>query len=96
MREGQETAGPSKLWWGILLLIVLPLYAIAAALVLRSHVFAPNQQVLSTEDVRALWAFIASGIGASITLVGLLFTRSHNERTLARLFRVGAEQAGAR
>jgi hypothetical protein len=83
MREGQETAGPSKLWWGILLLIVLPLYAIAAALVLRSHVFAPNQQVLSTEDVRALWAFIASGIGASITLVGLLFTRSHNERTLA-------------
>ena len=32
MRKGQETAGLSKLWWGVLLLIVVPLYAIAVAL----------------------------------------------------------------
>jgi hypothetical protein len=43
----------------------------------------PSRRALSTEDVRALWAFIGSGLGASVTLVGLLLSRSHNERTLA-------------
>jgi hypothetical protein len=83
MREGQETSELGKLWWGVLIVIVLPLFAIAVVLVVRSHVFVPNEKGLSSADVRALWAFIGSGVGAAVTLVGLLFTRSHNERTLA-------------
>jgi hypothetical protein len=83
MQKGQGISGLGKLWWGVLVFIVLPLYAITSALVLRSHVFSSNRTVLSSEDVRALWAFIGSGVGASVTLVGLLLARSHNERTLA-------------
>jgi hypothetical protein len=83
MPEGQETPDPGKLWWGVLIVIVLPLFAITIALVLRSHVFALNGKALSSEDVRALYAFMGSGIAAAVTLVGLLFTRSHNKRTLA-------------
>src|SRR6266496_1601820 len=83
MHEDNETFGPGKLSWGILIVIVFSLFAIALALVLRSHVFVPNGKSLSTEDAQALWAFIGSGVAAAVTLVGLLFTRSHNERTLA-------------
>lgn len=78
-----SSAALGKLWWTVLILIALPLYAITAALVIRSHVFAFGHGSLSTGDTRALWAFVASGVTASITLVGLLFTRSHNQRTLA-------------
>lgn len=81
--QKQSSSGIGRLWWAILILIVLPLYAIAASLVIRSHVFAFGGGPLSKEDVQALWAFVASGITASLTLVGLLFTRSHNRRTLA-------------
>jgi hypothetical protein len=83
MQKDQGASGVNRLWWGILFLIVVPLYAIAVALVVRSGLFAPNRTALSAEDVRALWAFIGSGVAASVTLVGLLFTRLHNERTLA-------------
>ena len=82
MQNGKGASGLGRLWWGVLVIIVLPLYAITVALLLRSHVFTFNR-VLSAEESRALWAFIGSGIGASVTLIGLLFTRSHNERTLA-------------
>ena len=50
---------------------------------IRSQVFAFDHTSLSTGDVQALWAFVASGVTASLTLVGLLLTRSHNQRTLA-------------
>jgi hypothetical protein len=83
MHEDHETSGPGKLSWGILIVVVFSLFAIALALVLRSHVFVPNGKNLSTEDVQALWAFIGSGVAAAVALVGVLFTRSHNERTLA-------------
>jgi hypothetical protein len=81
--QDQSTADLGKAWWAVLILIALPLYAIAVALVVRSQVFAFGRSSLSTGDVQALWAFIASGVTASLTLVGLLLTRSHNRRTLA-------------
>jgi hypothetical protein len=81
--QKQSSSDLGKLWWAVLVLIALPLYAIAVALVIRSHVFAFGRGPLSSEDVRALWALVASGITASLTFTGLLFTRSHNRRTLA-------------
>jgi hypothetical protein len=81
--QNQGSSDFGKAWWTVLTLIVLPFYAIAIALVIRSKVFAFGRASLSTGDVQALWAFVASGMTASLTLVGLLFTRSHNRRTLA-------------
>jgi hypothetical protein len=81
--QNHSSSDLGKLWWTVLILIVLPLYALAVALVIRSHVFAFGHGTLSAGDVRQLWAFLASGVTASVALVGLLFTRSHNQRTLA-------------
>ena len=81
--QNESSSDLGKAWWAVLILIALPLYAIAAALVIRSQVFDFGHTSLSTGDVQALWAFVASGVTASLTLVGLLFTRSHNRRTLA-------------
>jgi hypothetical protein len=70
--------------WGIVLaLISVSLYAIAVALVIRSQVFDFSRASLSVGDTHALWAFLASGVTASLTFAGLLFTRSHSQRTLA-------------
>lgn len=82
MQRNQRAFQGSGLVWGALLLVVIPLYAITVTLVLRSHIFDPKVAI-SSGDARALWALIGSGLAASVTLVGLLFTRSHNERTLA-------------
>jgi hypothetical protein len=81
--QNQSSSDLGKAWWAVLIFIALPLYAIAAALVIRSQVFAFGRGSLSAGDVQAVWAFVASGVTASLTLVGLLFTRSHNQRTLA-------------
>jgi hypothetical protein len=85
MRGMQNQSSPDlgKAWWAVLIFVALPLYAIAAALVIRSQVFALDHTSLSTGNVQALWAFVASCVTASLTLVGLLLTRSHNQRTLA-------------
>lgn len=81
--QNHSSSDLGKLWWAVLILIALPLYAIAIALVIRSHVFAFGHGSLSAGDVHELWAFVAAGVTASVTLVGLLFTRSHNQRNLA-------------
>jgi hypothetical protein len=69
-------------WIILAVLLVIPLYAVSAAFAIRSGVFDINKDI-SSDEYKALWAFIASGIATTATLVGLLLTRAHNQRTLA-------------
>jgi hypothetical protein len=59
------------------------MYAISAAIVIKSGLFELQGNELTDAQYKALWAFIASGLGTAVTIFGLLFTRSHNQRTLA-------------
>jgi hypothetical protein len=65
--------------------VLLPLYAISAAFAVRSGIFDLSDKNVSAEEYKALWAFLASGFATAITLIGLLLTRSHNERVADQL-----------
>jgi hypothetical protein len=62
-----------------LLCIVLALIAI---LLIRSGFFKFAAPITNTQ-YKALWTFLASALGAAVTLIGLTLTHSHNARTLA-------------
>jgi hypothetical protein len=53
------------------------------AFAVRTGVFDLTDKTISDEELKALWAFIATGLGTAATIIGLLFTKSHNARTLA-------------
>lgn len=71
------------LWLSVVLFVILPLYAVAVTLAIRSNVFNWTDKSLSPDEYKALWTFLASGLTAVVTSIGLLLTRSHNQRTLA-------------
>lgn len=68
-------------WLAVVLLFLLPLYIVSFASAARSGLFSLNGRVLSDQQFRALLTFIASGFATIATVLGLLFTRSHNRRT---------------
>lgn len=70
-------------WVALTILLVVPLYAVSAAFAIRSGVFDLKDKQISPDEYKALWAFIASGLATTATIVGLLFTRAHNRRALA-------------
>jgi hypothetical protein len=77
--QGWRLAAP---WLALVVLLLVPLYAVSTALVIRSGLFDPQDRSISDEEIKALWAFIAAGLATGGTVVGLLLTRSYNERTL--------------
>jgi hypothetical protein len=72
-------------WLTLFAFLLLPLYAISAAFVIRSGVFNLEDRSISPDEYKALWAFIASGLATAATVVGLLFTRAQNQRTSNQL-----------
>jgi hypothetical protein len=69
-------------WLSLIVLLLIPLYAVSAALIIRSGLFNLQDRSISGEEIKALWAFIAAGLATGGTVVGLLLTRSYNDRTL--------------
>jgi hypothetical protein len=80
-----EPAKQSGRWiWGtFFLLIVLPLYAIAVVLFVRSGLFKLNGGSFSNDQLKDVWTFLAAGLAASATILGALLTKSYNDRNLA-------------
>jgi hypothetical protein len=70
-------------WVLVIAFFLLPLYAITAAFTIRSGIFDLRDRTIGPDEYKALWAFIASGLGTAATIIGLLLARSHNLRTLA-------------
>jgi hypothetical protein len=70
--------------WLALSVLLLILLGVSAAVAIRSNIFNFGMGI-SEGEYRALLVFIASGLGTAATAVGLLFTRSHNQETSARL-----------
>jgi hypothetical protein len=66
-----------------LLLLALPVYALSVVIAVRSGLFRFGGPPLSDNQVKALWALVGSGLAASAAVVGGLFTKAHNDRTLA-------------
>jgi hypothetical protein len=50
---------------------------------IRSGVFDLKERDISADEYKAVWAFIAAGVGTVATIVGFLLTSAHNQRTLA-------------
>jgi hypothetical protein len=73
-----------NLGWIVLALVVIgPIYLLGAAVAIRSHAFAiTSQRPMTSADVRAVWGFLGASLAVSVTAMGLLFTRDHNQRTL--------------
>jgi hypothetical protein len=76
----------SKAGWvpaaAFLLLLVLPLYALTAIVVLRSDILSFNGS-FTEEQFKAMWTFIASGLATCATVLAALLTKSHQDRSLA-------------
>jgi hypothetical protein len=67
----------------LFLFLLVPLYAVSIAFGIRTGIFDLRDRTIGDEEFKALWAFIASGLATAATIIGLLLTRSHNNRTLA-------------
>jgi hypothetical protein len=65
--------------WFVLGLVVLSLFALAAVLLLRSHVLSSKS--LTDEQTKSLWTFLGVAFAAVATLIGALLTEQHNRRT---------------
>jgi hypothetical protein len=75
---------PSRLQAAFLFALVLlcTVLALIAILLIRSGFFNFAAPITNTQ-YKALWTFLASALGAAVTLIGLTLTHSHNARTLA-------------
>lgn len=62
----------------VLVLVVLPLYALALYFLIRSHVFSGGN--ITDNQYKAVFTFVGTGLTASVTLVGLVLTWTHNSR----------------
>ena len=82
-KSGRDRIKVAAPWLALTVLLLIPLYVLAISFVIRSGIFDMSDKDISNEEFRALWAFIAAGIGTAATIIGFLLTRSHNERTLA-------------
>jgi hypothetical protein len=85
--NGMNSSGLKRAipWLLLFLGVLLPLYAVSVAFAIRSGLFDLQNRSIGADEYKAIWTFIASGFATAITIVGLLFTRSHNERTSHQL-----------
>jgi hypothetical protein len=72
-------------WILLSVLLLLPLYTVSAAFAIRSGILDLNDRSIDADEYKALWAFIGSGLATAASIVGILFTRAHNERTSSQL-----------
>jgi hypothetical protein len=82
-KSGWNRARAAAPWLALAVLLIIPLYALTISFAIRSGIFDFSDRDISNEEFRGLWAFIAAGIGTAATIIGVLLTKSHNERTLA-------------
>ena len=71
------------IWGAFFLLVLLPLYAIATVVCVRSDLFRFKGPALSSDQFKAVWAFLAAGLATAATVLASILTRSHNIRSLA-------------
>jgi hypothetical protein len=72
-------------WFIVFVFVLLPLYAATAAFAIRSGIFDLADRSITSDEYKAFWAFLASGFATAVSLVGLMFTRSANERSSHQL-----------
>jgi predicted membrane-bound mannosyltransferase len=70
-------------WIALSVLLLLPLYVLSTAFAIRSGVLDLGKRNITADEYKAMWAFFASGLATAATIIGLLLTKSHNDRTLA-------------
>jgi hypothetical protein len=68
------------IWVAFFLFVVLPLYAIAATVCIRSNLFRFGRGPLGDAQLKAVWTFLGAGIAAVATMLGALIAKSHNDR----------------
>jgi len=68
-------------WTAFFVFLILPLYAIAVTISIRSNLFRLGAEPLSNDQLKSVWTFLAAGLAASATVLGALLTKSHNDRT---------------
>src|SRR5512139_2504795 len=69
----------------LLSVVVVSLLWIAAALAIRSGLFAVTGRAPSSDQIKVFLAFIGGGLGTAATVFTALITRDHNERERDRL-----------
>jgi len=63
-------------------LVVVPVYALVAAVVIRSGLWHVHGSPFNDEQFKALLLFLGTALGTTATLIGLLITRSSAARSL--------------
>jgi hypothetical protein len=81
----RSMAKASVPWLLFFLFLLVPLYVVSISFAIRSGVLDLHNTTIGADEYKALWAFIASGLATAATVVGLLFARSHNQRTSDQL-----------
>ena len=75
--------GLSLPWIVLLILFILPIYALVGIALVRSGILSVRRTAVTDEQFKAIWTLIGALVAAAATLVGALFTRENNLRTLA-------------
>lgn len=68
-----------------LVVIVLPMLAMAASIAVRSHMFALAGRPPKDQQIKIFLTFVSGGLATAVTFVGLLLTSHHNARERRRL-----------
>jgi hypothetical protein len=71
-------------WLGLVIFLLVPLYLVSASFAIRTGVFDLGDKSISNEEIQAVWTLVASGLATGASIIGLLLSRSHNERMLER------------
>jgi hypothetical protein len=83
--SSESISRTSKSWriaFVLALILLCAVLALIVVLLIRSGFFKFGAPITDTQ-YKALWTFLASALGAAVTLIGLTLTSSHNARTLA-------------
>ena len=73
------------LYWSIVALVVVALFLTSAVIAIRSGLFNFKKGPLTSDELKAFWGFVGSGVTAAVTLVALHIASSQNRRSEARL-----------
>jgi hypothetical protein len=68
------------IWVAFFLLVILPLYAIAVTVCIRSNLFRFGSGSLDDTQLKTVWTFLGAGLAAAATMLGALLAKSHNDR----------------
>jgi hypothetical protein len=78
----RQTSQSWRISFFLAFILLCAVLALIVILLIRSGFFKFGTPITDTQ-YKALWTFLASALGAAVTLIGLTLTRSHNARTLA-------------